>query len=556
MSKTKESNILIVDDRSENLLALEGLLGGQDMNIVKATSGQEALGFMIKYDFALVLLDVQMPDMDGFETAKLMRGSDKTKHIPIIFVTAISKEQKHVFKGYDSGAVDYLFKPLDPEILNSKVKVFLELDRQKRALENTALELKQALEELKTTNETLQLEIIERKRAEKDKQRLESKLHQVQKMEALGNLAGGVAHDLNNILSGLVSYPEMILMDLPEDSSLRKPISIMQQSGQKAATIVQDLLTLARRGVAVTDVMNLNDIISDYLGSPEHERLKSFHPNVQIETNLQTDVLNILGSPVHLSKTVMNLVSNAAEAMPEGGKISISTENRYIDKPIRGYDDVEEGDYITLTVSDTGIGMSPEDMERIFEPFYTKKVMGRSGTGLGMAVVWGTVKDHKGYIDMQSSIGKGTTFTLYFPVTRKELSKDESLLSMEDYMGKGESILVVDDVADQRDLASVMLKRLGYSATTVSSGEEAVEYMKNNSADLLVLDMIMDPGIDGLDTYRQILELHPGQRAIIASGFSETDRVREAQRLGAGAYVKKPYLLQQIGLAVRGELER
>lgn len=554
MSETEKSNILMVDDRPENLLALEGLLEGQDVNIVKATSGQEALSFMIEYDFALVLLDVQMPDMDGFETAKLMRGSDNTKHIPIIFVTAISKEQKHVFKGYDSGAVDYLFKPLDPEILNSKVKVFLEINRQKKALENTALELKQALEELKTTNETLQLEIIERKKAEKDKQQLESKLHQVQKMEALGNLAGGVAHDLNNILSGLVSYPEMILMDLPEDSSLRKPISIMQQSGQKAATIVQDLLTLARRGVAVTDVMNLNDIISDYLGSPEHERLKSFHLNVQIETNLQTDVLNILGSPVHLSKTVMNLVSNAAEAMPEGGKISISTENRYIDKPIRGYDDVEEGDYITLTVSDTGIGMSPEDMERIFEPFYTKKVMGRSGTGLGMAVVWGTVKDHKGYIDMQSSIGKGTTFTLYFPVTRKELSKDQSLLSMEDYMGKGESILVVDDVVEQRDLALVMLKRLGYSVTTVSSGEEAVEYMKNNSADLLVLDMIMDPGIDGLDTYRQILELHPGQRAIIASGFSETDRVKEAQKLGAGSYVKKPYILEKIGMAIRDEL--
>ena len=221
-----------------------------------------------------------------------------------------------------------------------------------------------------------------------------------------------------------------------------------------------------------------------------------------------------------------------------------------------GYDDVEEGDYVVFSISDTGVGILSEDMERIFEPFYTKKVMGRSGTGLGMAVVWGTVKDHKGYIDVQSTEGKGATFTIYFPVTRKALDKDKSLLTIEDYMSKGEVILVVDDVEEQRKIASRMLSKLGYSVTSVSSGEEAVDYMKNNSADLLVLDMIMAPGIDGLETYRRILELHPKQKAIIASGFSETDRVKEAQRLGAGAYVKKPYLIQKIGLAVRAEIDR
>ena len=193
-------------------------------------------------------------------------------------------------------------------------------------------------------------------------------------------------------------------------------------------------------------------------------------------------------------------------------------------------------------------------MERIFEPFYTKKVMGRSGTGLGMSVVWGTVKDHKGYVDVQSSEGKGTTFILYFPVTREKSASNEALLSIENYMGN-EKILIVDDVEEQRDIASGMLKKLGYSVTSVSSGEEAVEYMKDNSADMLVLDMIMDPGIDGLETYKRILESHPGQRAIIASGFSETERVKKAQRLGAGAYVKKPYLLEKIGMAVRIELD-
>ena len=182
--------------------------------------------------------------------------------------------------------------------------------------------------------------------------------------------------------------------------------------------------------------------------------------------------------------------------------------------------------------------------------------MGRSGTGLGMAVVWATVKDHKGYIDVQSVEGKGTTFTLYFPVTRKELAKDKSLLSMKDYMGKGETILVVDDVEEQRVIATTILTKLGYSVTTVSSGEEAVTYMKDNSADLLVLDMIMDPGIDGLETYKNILETHQGQKAIITSGFSETDRVKETKQIGVGIYVKKPYALEKIGVAVKTELER
>jgi len=387
-----------------------------------------------------------------------------------------------------------------------------------------------------------------------EKKRLEAQLQRAQKMEALGTLAGGVAHDLNNILSGLVSYPDLLLMQLPEDSPLKKPILTIQESGQKAAAVVQDLLTLARRGVATMEVVNLNAIISEYLKSPECGKLRSFHPNVEVKTDLKGDLLNISGSKVHLSKSIMNLVSNAAEAMPGGGEMLISTESRYIDRPIGGYDEVEEGDYVVLTVSDTGVGIPTEDLERIFEPFYTKKKMGRSGTGLGMAVVWGTVKDHKGYIDIQSVEGKGTTFTFFFPVTRKELAKDKAPVSIKDYMGKGESILIVDDVKEQRDIASSILSELGYSVSSVSSGEEAVEYLKNYSADLLLLDMIMDPEIDGLETYKRILEFHPAQKAIIASGFSETDRVKEAQKLGAGKYIKKPYTLEKIGMAVKNEL--
>ena len=182
--------------------------------------------------------------------------------------------------------------------------------------------------------------------------------------------------------------------------------------------------------------------------------------------------------------------------------------------------------------------------------------MGRSGTGLGMAVVWGTVKDHKGYIHVESGMGNGTTFKLYFPVTRKQHAQHQHDKKSEDYQGKGESILVVDDAPQQREIASKILSQLGYSVNTAKSGKEAVEFLKKETADLVVLDMIMPPGIDGLETYKRIIELHPLQKAIIASGFSETNRVKEAQQLGAGNYVKKPYTVQKIGLAVKAELAK
>jgi len=399
-------------------------------------------------------------------------------------------------------------------------------------------------------------DISDRKKAQIQQQELEKQISRAQKMEALGSLAGGVAHDLNNILSGVVSYPDLILMDLPKDNALRRPLEIIKDSGLRATAIVQDLLTLARRGVSALEIVNLNELIGGYLKSPEFLKMKSFHSNVSVQTHLDDNLMNIMGSPVHLSKTIMNLVSNAAEAMPEGGVIRINTRNRYVDYAIKGYDQVQEGDYTVISVSDTGTGISAEDQARIFEPFFTKKKMGRSGTGLGLAVVWGTVKDHNGYIDVQSVENSGTTFTLYFPATRKTDSKKESVIPEESIKGHGEKILVVDDVGQQREIASAILKYLGYDVATAASGEEAVQSLKESRADLVILDMIMDPGIDGLDTFMRIREHNPGQKAIITSGYSETDRVKKAQELGAGCYLKKPYTLENLGRAVKEELEK
>ncbi|MBN1626578.1 MAG: PAS domain S-box protein [Deltaproteobacteria bacterium] len=399
------------------------------------------------------------------------------------------------------------------------------------------------------------IDLTEAKKAEEEQKAVAARLQRAEKMETLGIMAGGVAHDLNNILSGIVTYPELLLIQIPDKSPLREPLTTILDAGRRAAALVQDLLTLTRRGVITENVVNLNDIIHEYINSPENERILSSHPDVKLEVDLENGLLNILGSRVHLIKTVMNLITNAAEALPGGGTIRLSTRNQYLDRPVKGYDDIACGDYAVLSVSDDGIGIPQSDLKRIFEPFFTKKVMGRrSGTGLGMSVVWGTIKDHKGYIDVESTEGRGTVFNLFFPVTREkqDLKMDSRPINIR--QGKGESILVVDDARDQREIASAILAEIGYSVNTVSSGEEALSYIMKNSADLIVLDMIMDPGMDGLDTYRKILEIRPGQRAIIASGFSETDRVIEAQRLGAGAYVQKPYTIDKLGTAVMAEL--
>jgi PAS domain S-box-containing protein len=402
----------------------------------------------------------------------------------------------------------------------------------------------------------IEMDITEQKRAEEERNSLQERLQRAEKMEALGTLAGGVAHDLNNVLGVLVGYSELLLFDLRADSHLRDHIEQIMNSGARAAAIVQDLLTLARRGVHSEQVFSLNTVIRDFQRTPEFESLCASNPGVRIEIDLAGDLLNIKGSPPHISKTLMNLLINAVEAMRDGGTVRVATGNRALDRPVRGYDHVREGDYAVLSVSDTGEGIPAADMNHIFEPFYTKKVMGRSGTGLGLSVVWGTVKDHNGYIDLSSEEGKGTVFTLYFPVTRDTIIPLPSAVPLSAYTGNDETILVVDDIKEQRELASRMLGMLNYRVVTAASGEEALEYLESNRADLVILDMIMHPGMDGLETYRRIIEVCPGQKTIIVSGYSETDRVREAQALGAGRYIRKPYILENLGLAVRKELDR
>ncbi len=377
---------------------------------------------------------------------------------------------------------------------------------------------------------------------------------QAKKMESLGLLAGGVAHDLNNILSGIVSYPDLILLDLPEEGKITKAIQLMRDSGIKATAIVQDLLTVAR-GVAISkEPLNLNTIIEEYMRSPDFECVLKFHDKVRVEVLLAGDLHNIMGSRVHLRKILMNLVSNGCEAIEEAGAVRISTENVCIDGPLHGYKEVEPGDYVVLRVVDQGKGISAADRERIFEPFYSKKVMGRSGTGLGLTVVWNVVQDHNGYINVATS-EEGTQFAVYLPATQQLLPVPENVFDMDKYSGRGETILIVDDVSSQRQITVRILEKLGYRTAVAANGEEAVEFVKKQRVDLILLDMIMDPGINGRETFRRIRQIVPDQKAIIVSGFAETKDVKEALRLGAGRFLKKPFMMHELATSVRNVLD-
>ncbi len=408
--------------------------------------------------------------------------------------------------------------------------------------------------QLEATNLKLRTQEKLRRDAEVESEALHQRIAQSEKMEAIGLLAGGVAHDLNNILSTTVTYPELVLLDLPADSPLTRPLELTRQAGLRAAAVIQDLLTLARRGVIQREVLNLNQVIEDYLASVEHDMLRSTRPDIRVETSLAVDLDNIEGSPVHLQKLVMNLVSNAIEAQDDKGSISISTHNEKSGTQELFYMPLKAGDYVVLSVEDEGSGIDHDDLDKVFEPFYTTKVMGQSGTGLGMSVIWGVVYDHGGAIDVMTEQNVGTRFDIYLPRTTKPAPPRPEPQPIINLLGTGQKILVVDDMKDQRELTAAVLERLGYTPDTCASGPDAVAKLAETTFDVVLLDMVIDDGWDGLTTYREIRKLVPDQKTLLVSGFAETDQVIQAQAEGAGPFLRKPFTIEAIGSRIRNLL--
>ena len=403
-------------------------------------------------------------------------------------------------------------------------------------------------------------DITEKVTATFEKSRLKKELEKSKKMETFGILAGGVAHDLNNILSGLSSIPDILLMDLPKGSPLIEPVKLIKDSGRKALAIVDELLTLARGSSKIREPVQFNNMIEDYLNSLEFMGLKKNYPDVTIVKQYASDLPPILASKIHMQKIIMNLVSNAVEALgKKQGQVVLETRPALFHRQrIKGYEIIESGRFLMFTVMDTGQGISKEDRDHIFEPFYSKKNLGRSGTGLGLTVVWNAVHDHKGYIHVGCPRGR-TFFTLYFPLQGQrdmEAIKTDPLFmgTFSDYSGNNEAVLVVEDLPSQQKIAANMLRRLGYKVDVVSTGEEAVSYAGSHKIDLVVLDMNLSSGLNGCETYAQLLLIDPKIKAIITSGQTMSRDIEKAKSLGAGDFIKKPYSLKDLGLAIQKEL--
>jgi len=390
-------------------------------------------------------------------------------------------------------------------------------------------------------------------------------LGRAERMESLAVLAGGVAHDLNNILMPILTLPGVILDDIeaanaPVPETLAEDLDVIGRSGQRAAAVARDLLSLSRCQFVERTPLPINEIVESVLASGVVQTLVKDYGSVRVEREMSAREPMVNGSETHLYQALLNLVINALEAMPQGGVLRVRTEIYRVDEAVSAYELIDRGEYVRLTVTDTGHGIPADAIDRVFEPFHSRKQRStRSGSGLGLAVVYGVVKGHEGYVDLASAVDEGTSFSLYFPACHQAQAVPEAQAEV---VGGSERVLLVDDEDLPREMAVRMLRQLGYRVTMARSGHEAVDILRqtydgheSSPFALVLLDMVMEDGFDGLDTFCALTELCPTQRCMLISGFSDGDRVRRAQKLGAGGFLQKPFSVSQLARKVRAEID-
>jgi two-component system, cell cycle sensor histidine kinase and response regulator CckA len=390
------------------------------------------------------------------------------------------------------------------------------------------------------------------------------------RLESLAVMAAGVAHDLNNMLSPATAAPDLVdsyLEDAPDCDyarKIRECMSDVRDTTKRAVQIVRELMSLSRDEKHHLKPVNLNHVLESCLRTAEFRHLKTSRADINFETRMVSGLPSINGSIIQLQRVIINLTGNACQAMPHGGKLVISISHETLNEEIQGYEIVKNGEYAVLSVTDSGTGINKEDLDRIFEPFFSTKPKKPEGiSGIGLAVVRGVVKDHNGLIDVQSELGKGTVFTLYFPVYKAPAREGETVAAPTTQDGK-ELILLVDNMKEQLRTSQSVLRRLGYNVITAGNGEEAVRllreaYGRNNGGpplvDLIILDMIQENDGDSLNIYRQLMAIPSEPIPVIISAFREREQTREAMRLGARAFLRKPYSIEDVGKAIRNELD-
>lgn len=557
-----EIRVLLVDDDVDCRQFLAMALEQEGMKVVQAPDAEAGIEELKLQKYDCVTTDKNLPGMDGVSFIKHIR--DTYGDLPVLLITGQSSVRSAI-DAFKLGAQDYLVKPLeDGEELVGAIW---------RAVDHHRLSLQHSI--------------------------LQERLVRAQRLESLGILAGGVAHDLNNILCPMLAFPQLIIRQIEKQleqltkrgselstelkdfaglsasfregwTEILEELRQMEESGKRAASVVQDLLSLSVRGQLEKQPVNLNDLIRDHLRTPELVERRLTRPELIIETKLEKTLNMTLASTPHLQRVIANLVKNAIEAIDKHRKddpssesvVTITTFNKHVAAPVLGYEVVEAGNYVVIQVADSGTGIEEDKVHRIFEPFFTsKKMSSTSGSGLGLAIVRGIIKDHNGYVDVKTQLGKGTAFSIYFPATEVKPAPAPAAEEENAAQGKGEHIMVCDDEPAARFVAKRLLTMLGYKVTVVSSGHEAVDHMKRASLagqkkpyDLVLLDMIMGEGQDGLETYKKILTLYPDVKTILVSGYSVTEKAKEMMDSGATC-LPKPYSMKDLSKAIRERLD-
>jgi signal transduction histidine kinase len=529
--------VLVVDDDEHNLLAIRTVL--EDLAEVEvASSGDEALRHLLKGDFAVILLDVYMPGMDGYETAQIIRGREQTKRIPIVFLSAVNKEKEHLMRGYSMGAVDYVFKPVEPVVLRSKVAVFVDLFAMTREIKRKAEQEQQLLDANLRAN-------AERLRVEQELRVAEKQLLQARKMDAIGKLTGGIAHDFNNLLAAVLGGLGMIERRLPLDDEQSKIVGMTRRAAEQGSELVGRLLAFARRQQlqpAAVDIGKLSTTVSELLAH-------TLGGLVELDWRTEGDLWCAYADSTQLELALVNLIINARDAMPDGGTITVTGANA--GAKAGNALGLPAGDYVVLAVEDGGSGIAADILEQVTEPFFTTKDVGK-GTGLGLSMVYGFARQSGGAIDIVSKVGEGTRVEIWLP--RAAASGARGAAEPAPPAGPAREtpplrILLVDDHEAVRETTAGMLSDMGHEVEPAADGPAMLRKLEAAPAayDLIVTDYAM-PLVSGTDALKQAREIRPDMPGIIISGYADSRSMTD--RPGEVVVLTKPFTLDQMRAAI------